>query len=174
MQKIFGPVMQNAFLVEDLEATLDHWINKMGVGPFYLFSHVQFQEIFFRGGSGRNIDMSAAIAYWGDMQIEFIQQHNDAPSIYTEFKNNGSRGMQHMGVLTDNLDAQLARLASSGIVPIQWGSMPTGMRFAYVNSDYHPGAMIEIIEPGPILGEYFRTMKQAADHWDGTDGIIRT
>jgi methylmalonyl-CoA/ethylmalonyl-CoA epimerase len=174
MQRIFGPVMQNAFLVDDLEATLDYWINKMGVGPFYLFSHVEFREVFFRGGSGRNIDMSAAIAYWGDMQIEFIQQHNDAPSIYTEFKNKGCSGMQHMGVLTDDLDAHLARLAPSGIVPIQWGSMPTGMRFAYVSSDYHPGAMIELIEPGPILGDYFNMMKQAAERWDGTNGVIRT
>ena len=67
MQRIFGPVMQNAWVVDDLDAALDHWINKMGVGPFYLFEHVKFQEIYFRGQPATT-DMTAAIAYWGDMQ----------------------------------------------------------------------------------------------------------
>ena len=49
MQGTFGPVMQNAFVVDDLDAALDHWIAKMGVGPFYVFQHVKFQDIFFRG-----------------------------------------------------------------------------------------------------------------------------
>jgi methylmalonyl-CoA/ethylmalonyl-CoA epimerase len=170
----FGPVMQNAFVVDDLDATLDHWVNKMGVGPFYLFEHVQFQEIYFRSESGRNIDMTAAIGYWGGVQIEFIKQHNEAPSIYQEFKSKGLRGMQHMGVITQNLDEQLAQLKPHGIVPVQWGTMPTGMRFAYVSSDFHPGAMIEIIEPGPVVEGYFKLMKDAADNWDGSNGIIRT
>jgi methylmalonyl-CoA/ethylmalonyl-CoA epimerase len=174
MQRTFSPVMQNAFVVDDLEAALDHWVNKMGVGPFYVFSHIQFQEIYFRGGSGRDIDMTAAIGYWGDIQIEFIQQHNDAPSIYSEFRAKRGTGMQHMGVLTGDLDAELKRLAPLGIVPVQWGSMPTGMRFAYVSSDHHPGAMLEIIEPGPIVTDYFKMMKEAADRWDGTNGVIRT
>jgi methylmalonyl-CoA/ethylmalonyl-CoA epimerase len=172
MQRILGPVMQNAFVVDDLDATLDHWIRKMGVGPFYLFEHVQFQEAYYRGEPAR-IDMTAAIAYWGDVQIEFIKQHNDAPSIYRDFTSRGYKGMQHMGVITENLDADLKRLRVHKIEPVQWGSMPSGMRFAYVSSDFHPGAMIELIEPDAAIAGYFKLMKESADHWDGTNPIIR-
>lgn len=163
--------MQNAFVVDDLDATLDFWVNKMGVGPFYVFQHIQFKEAYFRGEPA-TVDMTAAISYWGDVQIEFIKQHNDAPSIYREFQAKGLRGLQHMGVITENLDEHLSRLELLGITPVQWGSMPTGLRFAYVNSDFHPGAMIELIEPGPAM-EYFQMMKDAAAHWDGSDAIIR-
>jgi hypothetical protein len=81
--------------------------------------------------------------------------------------------MQHMGVVTPNLDEHLSRLRPLGITPVQWGSMPTGMRFAYVSSDYHPGGMVELIEAGPIITDYFKQMRDAAEHWDGTNGIIR-
>jgi hypothetical protein len=172
MDRIFGPVMQNAFVVDDLDAALGHWIEKMGVGPFYVFQHVQFKDIFFRGNPA-SIDMTAAIAYWGDVQIELIKQHDDAPSIYREFRSAGQRGMQHMGVICSNLDQDLSRLRALGIAPVQWGSMPTGMRFAYVNSDFHPGAMIELIEAGPVINDYFKMMKEAAERWDGTNAIIR-
>ena len=37
--------MQNAFVVDDLDAAMDHWLNKMGVGPYFMFEHVQFREI---------------------------------------------------------------------------------------------------------------------------------
>ena len=45
MQRRFGPIMQNAFVVPDLEAAVDHWTRVMHVGPFYLFEHVPFAEI---------------------------------------------------------------------------------------------------------------------------------
>ena len=172
MQRTFGPVMQNAFVVGDLDAALNHWIDKMGVGPFYVFQHIKFQDIFFRGEPS-SVDMTAAIAYWGDVQIELIKQHDDQPSIYREFLAKGQRGMQHMGVITPNLDEHLSRLRPLGITPVQWGSMPTGMRFAYVSSDFHPGGMVELIEAGPIITDYFKQMRDAAEHWDGTHGIIR-
>jgi len=172
MQKIFAPVMQNAFVVDDLEAAMDHWLNKMGVGPFFVFEHIKFKEAFFRG-KPMNIDMTAAIAYWGDVQIELIKQYDDKPSIYNEFRGKGLRGMQHMGVLTGDLDAHLARLKPLGIEPIQWGSMPAGMRFAYVSSDYHPGAMIELIEAHESIVGFFKIMKDAAAQWDGRSESIR-
>ena len=172
MQKIFGPVMQNAFVVDDLDAAMDHWLNKMGVGPFFVFEHVQFREIYFRDKPS-DTDMTAAIAYWGDMQIELIKQHNVSPSIYSEFQGKGLRGMQHMGVITTDLDADLAKLKPLGITPVQWGTVSSGMRFAYVSSDFHPGAMIELIEANEGITGFFQMMKDTAHNWDGKDPIRR-
>lgn len=172
MQRIYGPVMQTAFVVDDLEAALDHWVNKMGVGPFYVFEHITFGEVYFRGKPS-SVDMTAAIAYWGDMQIELIKQYDDGPSIYRDFKDKGLHGMQHMGVITHDLDGHLARLKTLGINPVQWGAMPTGMRFAYVDSDALPGTMIELIQPVPAITDFFATMKDAAAHWDGSNPLIR-
>jgi hypothetical protein len=168
--------MQNAFVVPDLEAAVDHWTRIMHVGPFYVFEHVPYAEILFRGRPTQ-IDMSAAIAYSGDLQIELIQQHDDAPSIYTEFTRAGLRGMQHMGVMTDSVDRDLGELARSGIEAVQHGRTAWGARFAYVGTHdqpgSHPGAMIELIERGPAINGAFKVIHDAARAWDGSEPLRR-
>ena len=84
MQRNFGPIMQNAFVVPDLAAAIDHWVRVMNVGPFFMFEHIPFAELWYRGAPAR-VDLSCAIAYHGDLQIELIRQQDDAPSIYTDF-----------------------------------------------------------------------------------------
>ncbi|HVO45348.1 MAG TPA: VOC family protein [Steroidobacteraceae bacterium] len=171
MERIFGPVMQNAFVVADLRAALDHWTRVMAVGPFYLFEHIEFEEVSFRGNSIKDLQFSVAIGYWGDIQIELIQQRNAVPSIYTEFMASGRQGMQHMGVVTESLDRDLARLAPLGVTPVQHGRTATGLRFAYVSTDFHPGGMIELIEAhAPTLG-FFEMMRREARGWDGRDPL---
>jgi len=167
-----GPVIQNGFVVRDLEAAVLHWSGKLGVGPFYLIEHIEFGEAYFRGAP-LELDMSVAIAQWGEMQIELIQQHDTAPSIYTEFKARHAEGLQHVGVLTPSLDAQLARLSLLGLQPVQWGATAAGMRFAYVDSDAHPGGMLELIENGPAVEAFFGRVRKAAESWDGSRPLRR-
>jgi hypothetical protein len=171
VERIFGPVMQNGFVVPDLEAALEHWTRVLRVGPFFVFEHVDFAQIWHRGRPVTDIDLTVAIAYWGDMQIELIRQRNDVPSIYTEFAARQSGGLQHMGVITESVERDLARLAVQQIEPIRYGSTRAGMRFAYVATDQHPGGMLELIESNPGLLRFFDKMRQAAQQWDGKEPV---
>jgi 4-hydroxyphenylpyruvate dioxygenase-like putative hemolysin len=176
MLRRFGPIMQNAFVVPDLEAAIDHWTRVMHVGPFYIFEHIPYAEILFRGQQTK-IDMSAAIAYSGEIQIELIHQYDDAASIYSEFTRSGRSGMQHMGVMTDSVDRDLEGLARDGIEAVQQGRTAWGARFAYVGTDSqpgsHPGAMIELIERGPAINGAFKVIHDAAQTWDGSEPLRR-
>jgi hypothetical protein len=167
-----GPIIQNGFVVHDIEAAVAHWSGKLGIGPFYLIEHIEFGEAWFRG-EPLKIDMSVAIAQWGEIQIELIQQHDTGPSIYTEFKARHAAGLQHVGVLTESVDAHLARLRPLGLQPVQWGATATGMRFAYLDSDAHPGGMIELIETGPAVEAFFSRVRNAAQAWDGSRPLRR-
>jgi hypothetical protein len=172
MQRRFGPIMQNAFVVPDLEAAIDHWARVMHVGPFFVFDHIPYAELYFRGQPTR-IDMSAAIAYSGDLQIELIQQFDDAPSIYTEFLRGGRYGLQHMAVMTESVERDLAELAKIGVEPAQHGSTAWGARFAYLATDFHPGGMLELVESGTGILTAFKAIKDAAIDWDGKNPIRR-
>lgn len=171
MERIFGPVMQNGFVVPDLQGALDHWTRVMGVGPFFVFGHVEFAEAWYRGRVATDIDLTVAIGYWGDVQIELIRQRNAVPSIYTDFAARHGSGLQHMGVITESVERDLAHLSLQGIEPVQHGTTRAGMRFAYVSTDQHPGAMIELIESNPRMLKFFGKMRAAAQHWDGKDPI---
>jgi hypothetical protein len=168
----FGPIMQNGYVVPAIEPAVRHWAEKIGVGPFYLLEHVAFGPAWFRG-EPLQLDMSVAIAQWGEVQIELIVQHDSSRSIYTEFTAAHGRGLQHVGVVTEALDAQLERLQSLGITPVQWGTTAAGMKFAYLNSDAHPGGMIELMERGPALDAFFAKVRAASIGWDGSRPLRR-
>lgn len=169
-----GPVMQLAYLVDDLDAAARHWAQFAGCGPFFALRHLTFQTCLYRGAPC-TADISVGIAYSGDIQIELIQQHNDAPSIYRDFAQRGnSQGGHHVGVLSADIDADLAHLKAMGHEPVQWGDMPNGMRFAYVESPAHPGAMVELIGATPGVTAFFGQMRDVARNWDGKDAIIET
>lgn len=172
MSTLFGPIVQNAYVVRDLESAAAHWASKLGVGPFYAMEHVAFGPTYFRGAP-LTLDMSVAIAQWGEIQIELITQHDASPSIYTEFAATHGEGMQHVGVMTPSLDEHLDRLRPRGIEPVQWGATEAGMRFAYVDTDLHPGCMVELIESGPAVEAFFAMVRKGAGRWDGTRPLRR-
>lgn len=172
MHPRFGPIVQNGYVVRDLERSMDHWTRTVGVGPFFVLEHIEFGDVLFRG-KPMKIDLSVGVAYWGDVQVELIYQHDDSPSIYTEFAAAKGEGLQHVGVMTDSVDEHLTELAKHGVKPVQWGATATGIRFAYVDTDQHPGGMIELIERGRAIETFFGMAREAARHWDGRDPVRR-
>ena len=110
--------------------------------------------------------MSVAIAYSGDLQIELVEQHNDAPSIYHDFLTAHGEGLQHVGVLVDHLEPSLAIDGWAERV-VQEGETLVGQRFAYVDVGCHPGGMIELIEVSAAARSAFAYMKERAAGWDG-------
>lgn len=172
---LFGPVMQLGFVVPDLEAAATHW-SRLGVGPFFLLEHVRFAECRYKGAPV-TFDMSVAVGQWGPVQVELIHQHDATPSIYTEFDRARTGGLQHVGVMTDSVEAHLERLAQHGLAPVQAGSTANGIRFAYVDTDRlpgaHPGGMIELIEHGPAIDGFFAMVRSAAEKWDGSRPLRR-
>ena len=166
-----GPVMQLGYVVPDLACAARHWA-RLGIGPFLVLEHVALEECRYRGAPVR-FDMSAALAQWGELQIELIEQHDEVPTTYTEFAGRAAGGLHHLGVLTDSVAGDVARLAPHGISPVQSGSAANGVRFAYLDTDRLPGAhaggMIELIERCPAIETLFGRVREAARGWNGDD-----
>jgi hypothetical protein len=165
MSRRFGAIMQNGYVVRDWRAAAEYWSRELGVGPFFVMEHIRFRHCSFRGAPAA-IDMSVAIAYSGDHQIELVEQHNDAPSIYREFLDERGEGLQHVGVLVDGIEPIISA-ARWGERVIQSGETLVGQRFAYVDVGPHPGAMIELIEVDAQARAAFAYMKKAAAGWNG-------
>ena len=90
----FGPVIQHAFFVRDMNAALTYWIEVMGVGPFYKINNATYKKAFYRNAPATP-EYSVALAYWGDNQIELVTPTSDNPSIYKEFLDDGHDGLLH-------------------------------------------------------------------------------
>ena len=59
MSRIFGSVCQNGYIVRDIRAAMDHWVNVMGVGPWYYIDRVQ-TDWFRHRGQDSGMQMSVA------------------------------------------------------------------------------------------------------------------
>jgi len=73
-----GTIMQMAYVPEDMDGALRYWTETMGVGPFFKIANIQVDAARYKGEPA-SIDFSVYIAYWGDMQIELIEQYNVPP-----------------------------------------------------------------------------------------------
>jgi methylmalonyl-CoA/ethylmalonyl-CoA epimerase len=167
-----GEIMQLAYVPEDFDATLKFWIETVGAGPFFALDHVRLDDVKYRGAPVE-IDFSMVIGYWGDLQIELIRQHNDAPSIYKAWRDDGAQGLHHVCILVDDMAHARAVCADAGAVVAQEGVVPNGGEVIYVDTGGGPGTMVEILKPGPGSREFFAMMRDAARGWDGSDPVRR-
>ena len=171
MSRIFGPVCQNGYVVRDIRSVMDHWINVVGVGPWYYIDRVK-TDYFRHRGRESDLEMSIALANSGALQIELIQQRNAAPSMYTEFLDAGREGLQHMSFWTIDYQALYDRALALGYKVGHEGQIGGEKgRFAYFDTEAHPGTVIEISDISGGKGRFFERIRQAAANWDGTDPI---
>ena len=138
MSRIFGAIRQNGYVVRDVRAAMDHWINVLGVGPWFYFDPVKIDYFRYRGKPA-NLEMSVALANSGDLQIELIQQRNDAPSMYKEFIESGREGLQHVAYWSTDYQALYDRALSLGYKVGHEGQIGGEQgRFAYLENDDTP------------------------------------
>ena len=171
MSRFFGAVRQNGYVVRDLRAALDHWVTVLGVGPWFYIERVK-TDYFRHRGIESAVEMSIALANSGDLQIELIQQRNDAPSLYKEFLESGREGLQHLAYWTTEYQAVYDRALSLGYTVGHEGQIGGAQgRFAYFDTEAHPGTVIEISDISGPKGRFFEHIRRAALDWDGADPI---
>lgn len=174
MSRIFGAVTQNGYVVRDIRAAMDHWIHVMGVGPWFFFPQVK-TDYFRHRGVESEMTMSVALANSGDLQIELIQQTNDAPSMYREFLDAGHEGLQHMAYWTADYQGLYDRALALGYTVGHEGRIGGEQgRFAYFDTQAHPGTVVEISDISGPKGALFAHIRRAAKDWDGSDAIRET
>ncbi len=149
----FGGIRQLGYVVADLDASLAEWRRK-GIGPWTIMRNVCLNAVY-RGASSRPL-IDIALAYCGDVQIELIQQRNDAPSPYRARIQAQRYGLHHIAFLCANIGADVRRAESLGWQLVCDIRMPGSGRYVYLQSprfgdDFH----IEFLEASPVMRRIF-------------------
>ncbi len=174
MSRIFGNPAQLGYVVRDIHAGMDAWIEH-GVGPWFYFENVE-TDYFRHRGADSPVQISVALANSGDLQIELIQQRNDAPSMYKEFLDSGREGFQHVSFWTTDYQQLYDKALALGYVVGHEGSIGGELgRFAYLESDHTraSGTVIEISDVSGPKGVFFGHVRELAASWDGSEPVRR-
>jgi catechol 2,3-dioxygenase-like lactoylglutathione lyase family enzyme len=153
------PLFQHAYFVDDLERSIDAWSRLFGAGPFVVVPHHKTERFTYRG-TAQEADVSYAFGYLGDLMIQFIQQHDDTPSIYREMYRPGEEGFHHVGVLVHDWDAERARMLDMGF-EIACELWADGVNAAYFDTRRVNGGFTELHGDPPHILDTFARWRQA-------------
>lgn len=168
--KGYGPIRQIAYIVEDLDAAIRHWMDYAGIGPWTVYKNASM-----RGhcrGADTTVKMNVGLSYQDEVQIELIQVTSRTPSPYQDAGGHSLVGMHHIAWLSHDIDGDVAKAMQRGLVPAFEASNGV-VRVAYMESAVEPGLLLEFIEAAPVVLENFASGTKAAREWDGNREAIR-
>jgi catechol 2,3-dioxygenase-like lactoylglutathione lyase family enzyme len=164
------PVRQIAYVVDDVRAAALAHHRLYGSGPFFVADHIPVRLALHRGREGR-FDHSSAYGQWGNQMIEFMCQHDDAPSAVRDLYAPGEEGFHHVAIIVDDLARARADFAAEGFVEALYAEMNDGFAFVMMDAVARYGHMIELYEGVPALTGFYDFVADAARGFDGSDPV---
>lgn len=164
------PIIQMAFVVHDYKSAVERWVTTNGAGPFFLLDHSSMINPLYRGQRSK-AEYLVALGYCGDIQVEFIQPTNDAPSIYRETLDRKGEGYHHFMPSVDDMDTAIQTYQQVGCEIAFTAEMEKLGRVIYLDGTHNFGGFIEIIEPSEHLASLTQFLKESARNWNGEDPI---
>jgi hypothetical protein len=171
MEMPYGAIVQQAYVINDIEAAAARFSKTFGIGPFVLLEHIKLPDVLYRGQPAE-MELSAALCQAGPIQIELIQQHYDGPSCYRDTWPKGQEGFHHVAVLCQDFEAERARYEAMGCpTAMIFGSTET--RTAYMDARHMSNGMVELYSDYKGIRDLYRLVSDRARTWDGKTVIVR-
>lgn len=167
-----GSAVQIAYHVPDPARAAAEFSERFGWGPFFYFEHIPLARCRYRGRTAA-FDHSSAYGQAGDLMIELITQHDDAPSVLRDLYARDAVGIHHVAHFVQSLPAAAEAAGRDGIEIALDACTATGTAFIMLDLTAQLGHMVEIYEGRDDLLKFYRYVRRAADGWDGREPFRR-
>lgn len=138
---------QVGLVVHDLDAAERHFA-ALGIGPFTDGPSAAATRREVYGAEAPGTRVRGRIARMGPIELELLQPVA-GPGIQAEALAERGEHALHLCAYTDDLDAQIERMAAAGAPVISYGELDDGGRFAYFDTRAVGGLVLEYFQPGP-------------------------
>ncbi len=142
-------IAQIAFVVEDLDKAVVNYHKLFGIGPWHFYTYQKpMVPRMTRNGKPTDYAMRVALSYFGTMRIELIEQVK-GDTVYKDFIRDHGYGIQHLGVLVEDMEAAIAQAENAGIPMVMDGAgfgPDDDGHYAYLDTEKYIGTTIELIE----------------------------
>jgi hypothetical protein len=166
------PILQHAYVVNDLETAARRWAELTGAGPFFV-SRGHLGERHTYRGQPFDVPLDYAFGQSGSTHIQLIQQEDDSPSIYRDMYARGEEGFHHIAVLVpeDELPAEMERFEKAGfaVASTLWAIADV----AYIDCRSALGCFVEMHGDNAEIRSVFERFRSAHEAWDGVTAVVR-
>jgi hypothetical protein len=166
-----GRPHHHAYLVDDIEATVEALAEKLGAGPFFLVEGVPLENVLSRGEPAE-FAHDSAFGLCGDGALELIRPIRLAPDrVEARFAGGGPR-IHHVGYVVPADSARALR------DELDERNLPAYLssRLGELDATLHDasallGHDLEIHVENDGLREFFGLVRAAAEGWDGSSPL---
>lgn len=142
-------IAQICILVPDLDKAMRNFYERFGVGPWSVYTYAKpFVKNMTRNGKPCDYSSRIGLANIGNMRIELIQPL-EGDTVYTDYIKKHGYGVQHLGILTENMADSLRLAGEAGIAMTMDGSgfgLDGDGHYAYLDTEDLVGITLELIE----------------------------
>ncbi len=158
-----GPVIQLAWVTDDIAATERLLSEQFGVGAWTRLEDIRFgpEETTLRG-QPVDFTIHVSLGYAGDLQLELIQPVS-GETVHAEFLAAHGPGLHHVCFAVDDVGAACARAEEAGVPVLMRGSMMAGeIEFAYVDGSASGAPYVELARIGPAMQAFYDDVKKTS------------
>lgn len=163
-------IFQHAWLVNDLDASIERWFSLAGAGPWAVARHHRADRFLYRG-EPVEADVSYAFTYCGETMIQLIEQHDDKPSIYRDMYGRGAEGFHHVATLVHDFQGEKQWFQAQGF-EVACELYADNVDAAYIDTRSAIGCFTEIHHDPPHILAAFASWKRRHERWDGTGSLV--
>lgn len=165
-------IVQNAYVVSNLERACDRFHRLFGVGPFVGGGEGVLTDHVYRGQPAESIRIRGVFVQSGELNIELIELVSDAPSAFHDmFGGDGKEGLHHSAVFAADYDTAKQRFVDQGY-PVASEFSFSGRRICYVDTRPLLGQMIEIYPDLPLIRAMYAQAREAAQARPGELALL--
>ena len=144
-----GRVGQLGIVVRDIEASMKHYWNVLGIGPWKVYTNgpPPLRNVTYYGRPA-SYRVRVALAHTESMVYELIQ-YLEGDSIHRDFLASHGPGIEHVGIYVPDLEVPLARLRGQGLSILQSADglgMSGDGRYVYLDTQSSLGTILELIQ----------------------------
>lgn len=142
-------IAQVGMVVEDVDKSVETYWKMFGIGPWDIYTYEKpLVKKMSYYGKPTDYRIRIALSYFGPSRIELIQLL-DGSTVYEDFIKTRGYGIQHVGVLVDDMEAALDLAKRAGIEMIMDGSgfgLDGDGHYAYLDTEAYIDVMLELIQ----------------------------
>lgn len=165
-------IVQNCYVVPDLEAACARFNRLYGIGPFIGGTPFTLGNHFYRGSPAKPIKLRGVFVQSGDLNIELIELLSDGPSAFHDMFARGDGGFHHVAMFSTDYGATRDRYAAEGLPVASEFTTPFGAKICYIDARATLGHMIELYPENSIIRAMYAQAKDAVAKWQGHPLIL--
>lgn len=165
-------IVQNCYVVKNLEAACVRMNRLYGIGPFVGGAEAILEHHVYRGQPAAPIALRGVFVQSGDLNIELVEILSDGPSAFHDMYPDGGEGFHHVAMFCDDYEGTRDGLVAQGHHVASEFIVSFGPSICYIDARPTLGHMIELYPEDEIIRAMYAQARDAAADWDGRDLIV--